>query len=94
MDPGKPDLETVEFPHQPFEEVSLCLNEPDDPDHAQVDESMIVPGLENFALRKTSAGAELRAFLEANLADENPVDKIIWELYEETMKYGKEESQS
>ncbi len=54
---------------------------------------MFIRGLENLALRKTSEGVGLRAFLEANLMSENPVDKIIWELYEEIMQHGKEGDQ-
>jgi len=88
--PGTHDFEVFEVPHQPFDEVFPALDDNDDPDHAPVDESMFIRGLENLAIRKTSEGVGLRAFLEANLAEENPVDKIIWELYEETVKYGKE----
>jgi DNA repair exonuclease SbcCD nuclease subunit len=91
--PGTPALEVFEVPHQPFDEVFHALNETDDLGHTPVDESMFIRGLENLALRKTSEGVGLRAFLEANLAGENPVDRIIWELYEETMQYGKEGSQ-
>jgi hypothetical protein len=88
--PGVPDLEVFEVPHQPFDEVFPALDAVDGPDYAPVDESMFIRGLENLALRKTSEGVGLRAFLEVNLVSENPVDKIIWELYEETVHYGKE----
>jgi len=88
--PGAPDLEAFEVPHQPFDEIFPALDTIDGLDHAPVDESMFIRGLENLALRKTSEGVGLRAFLEANLVSENPVDKIIWELYEEIVHYGKE----
>jgi hypothetical protein len=88
--PGTPDFELFEVPHQPFDEVFPALSENNDSVHAPVDESMFIRGLENLAIRKTSEGVGLRAFFGANLAEEDPVDKIIWELYEETCNYGKE----
>ena len=91
--PGMAELEAIEVPHRPFEEVFIDFETMDDPDHVTVDESMFIRGLENLAMRKTSEGVGLRAFFEANLMRENPVDKIIWELYEETMGYGKEGDQ-
>jgi hypothetical protein len=91
--PGMTELEAIEVPHRPFEEVFIDFETMDDPDHVTVDESMFIRGLENLAMRKTGEGVGLRAFFEANLARENPVDQIIWELYEETMGYGKEGEQ-
>ncbi len=91
--PGMAELEAIEVPHRPFDEVFIDFEKMDDPDHVTVDESMFIRGLENLALRKTSEGVGLRAFLDANLRSETQVDKIIWELYEETMGYGKEGDQ-
>lgn len=91
--PGMAELEAIEVPHQPFEEVFIDFDTRDDPNHVTVDESMFIRGLENLAMRRTSEGVGLRAFFEANLSHENPVDRIIWELYEETLGYGKEGDQ-
>jgi DNA repair exonuclease SbcCD nuclease subunit len=91
--PGMTELEAIEVPHRPFEEVFIDFETVDDPGHVTVDESMFIRGLENLALRKTSEGVGLRVFLDANLASDNPVDEIIWELYEETIGYGKEGDQ-
>jgi hypothetical protein len=91
--PGMPDLQAYEVPHRPFEEVFPALDSVDASDTTSLDESMFIRGLENLALRKTSEGVGLRAFLEANLLKENSVDKIIWELYEEIVQHGKEGSQ-
>lgn len=91
--PGSPDFEFIETPHQPFDEVFPALDSSDDQVLAPMDESMFIRGLENLAMRKTSEGVGLKAFLEANLTVEDPVDKIIWELYEEIMQYGKEGEQ-
>ena len=91
--PAEDEFEVFEVPHQPFDEIFPALDEADADDHAPVDESMFIRGLENLALRKTSEGVGLRAFLDVNLTGENPVDKIIWELYEEIMQHGKERDQ-
>jgi predicted phosphodiesterase len=91
--PGTPDLDVIEVPHQPFDEIFPAMDLTDGPEAAPLDESMFIRGLENLALRKTSEGVGLRAFLETNLTNENPIDAIIWELYEETMRHGKEGEQ-
>jgi len=81
---------SLEVPHQPFDDVFPPLDEANETGQTPVDESLFIRGLENLALRKTSEGIGLRSFLEANLERENPVDKIIWELYEEIITDGKE----
>ena len=91
--PTKGDFEMFEAPHQPFDEIFPALDPAGMGDYAPMDESMFIRGLENLALRKTSEGVGLRAFLEANLMSENPVDTIIWGLYEEIMQHGKEGDQ-
>jgi hypothetical protein len=82
-------METVEVPHLPFEQVFPPLSDMDGSDGAQddlpVDESLFIKGLENLALRRSTEGVGLQAFLESNLKKEDPVDKIIWELFEEVM---------
>lgn len=47
--------------------------------------SRFIRGLENLALRKTTEGVGLKAFLEANLDPQDPVTPIICNLYEEVM---------
>lgn len=91
--PQAADPTSVEVPHKPFDEVFPPLNSTEDPLLADLDESMFIKGLENLALRKTSEGTGLRSFLEANLDGGNPVDKIIWELYQEVVEDGKERIQ-
>ncbi len=91
--PTKSDFEVFDAPHQPFDEIFPAFDTADTSDYAPLDESMFIRGLENLALRKTSEGVGLRAFLEANLTSENPVDTIIWGLYEEIMQHGKEGDQ-
>jgi DNA repair exonuclease SbcCD nuclease subunit len=87
--PTTVEMETVEVPHLPFEQVFPPLSEMDGPDMVQddlpVDESLFIKGLENLALRRSTEGVGLQAFLESNLKKEDPVDKIIWELFEEVM---------
>jgi hypothetical protein len=51
---------------------------------------MFIKGLENLAMRRTTEGVGLRAFLETNLDRRDPIDGVIWELYEEIMTHGKE----
>jgi predicted phosphodiesterase len=88
--PDPDRLETVEIPHAPFDEVFPPLDATDESVRGQVDESMFIRGLENLAMRRTSEGVGLRAFLETNLDRRDPIDGIIWELYEEVMIHGKE----
>jgi predicted phosphodiesterase len=89
--PAAEALETLVIPHLPFDEVFPSLNGEEDPAQALLDESMFIRGLENLALRRTTEGVGLKAFLEANLERENAVDRHIWELYEEVMTHGKED---
>ncbi len=91
--PGAGELECLEVPHRPFDEVFPSLELTGDPATAPVDESMFIRGLENLALRRTTEGVGLRAFLDSNLDREDPVDGLIWELYEEIMTYAKEGNQ-
>jgi predicted phosphodiesterase len=88
--PESDELERVEIPHSPFEEVFSLPGEGENPEYP-VDESMFIRGLENLALRRTSEGVGLRAFLQANLNQENPVDQLVWEIYEEIMNHGEED---
>lgn len=89
--PGVDELERLTVPHEPFDEVFPPLKEEDDGDTAGVmDESLFIKGLENLALRRTTEGVGLRAFLDANLDASDPVDQIIRQLYEEVMKDGKD----
>jgi predicted phosphodiesterase len=83
-------LESIEVPHLPFDEVFPPLEGQDDPDQAPLDESMFIKGLENLALRRTTEGVGLKAFLEVNLDRENAVDRLVWELYEEIMTHDQE----
>lgn len=90
--PGEERLETVPVPHRPFEEVFPPLGdgESDQESGRIIDESMFIKGLENLALRKTSEGVGLKSFLQANLNQSEPVDQLIWELYEEIIKDGRQ----
>lgn len=87
--PGQEGLERLEIPHRPFDEVFPPLTgdavEGGADDGLPVDESLFIKGLENLALRKTTEGVGLKTFLDANLDKGDPVDQIIWELYEEVM---------
>jgi predicted phosphodiesterase len=89
--PAAGALETLVIPHRPFDEVFPSLEDQKDPAQALLDESMFIRGLENLALRRTTEGVGLKAFLEANLEREDAVDRHIWELYEEIMTHGKED---
>lgn len=84
-------LESVEVPHRDFDEVfpPLTGDEIEAREDAP-DESLFIKGLENLALRRTTEGIGLKAFLEANLNRADPVDGIVWELYEEVIADGKE----
>ncbi|NLI80752.1 MAG: metallophosphoesterase [Deltaproteobacteria bacterium] len=86
--PGAEGLETVPVPHAPFHEVFPPLDEGYEESRETVDESMFIRGLENLAIRKTSEGVGLRSFLEMNLNREDPVDRLVYELYEEIMTDG------
>jgi predicted phosphodiesterase len=88
--PAPDGLETVGIPHAPFDEVFPPLDATGDSDQGWVDESMFIKGLENLAMRRTTEGVGLRAFLETNLDRRDPIDGVIWELYEEIMTHGKE----
>ncbi|NTW37367.1 MAG: hypothetical protein HGB17_14850 [Syntrophobacteraceae bacterium] len=92
--PEEDRLEMVPVPHRPFEEVFPPLSESGEESDRVIDESMFIKGLENLALRKTSEGVGLKSFLEANLMRSEPVDQLIWELYEETMKDGRQGSEN
>jgi hypothetical protein len=83
-------LEAVGIPHAAFDDVFPPLDAGGDALPEWVDQSMFVKGLENLAMRRTTEGVGLRTFLTANLDRHNPIDGIIWELYEEVMTHGKE----
>ncbi len=86
----RPDsLEILEVPHEPFDEVFPPLAEESDTGGID-DDSLFIKGIENLSLRRTTEGVGLRAFLEANLNAGDPVDSIVWELYEEVMASGEE----
>ncbi len=75
----------LEVPHAPFDQVFLPLEDSMDADGNVLDTSRFIRGLENLALRKTTEGVGLKAFLEANLDPTDPITPIIWTLYEEVM---------
>ncbi|MEJ5300146.1 MAG: metallophosphoesterase [Thermodesulforhabdaceae bacterium] len=82
----QPYFETIDVPHKPFEEVFYPFPEPGEFYIETVDgESRFIRGLENLALRRTAEGIGLRQFLEVNLNMADPVDKEIWELYQEAV---------
>jgi len=84
-------LETIEVPHREFDEVFPPISADDENETSEeLDESLFIKGLENLSLRRTTEGVGLKAFLEANLKIHDPVDDIIWELYNEVMEDGKE----
>ena len=86
--PGENSVEQIAVPHRPFDDVFPPLGEHDEHLEEFLDESLFIRGLENLAIRKTSEGVGLRTFLEANLDGTDPVDGLIWELYEEIMTDG------
>ncbi len=86
--PGMESVESITVPHRPFDEVFPPLSEHEEGLEAFVDESLFIRGLENLAIRKTSEGVGLRTFLEANLIPTDPVDSLIWDLYQEIMTDG------
>jgi predicted phosphodiesterase len=85
------ELERVEVPFRPFHEVFPALEDDGAGEASEMDESLFIRGLENLALRKTTEGVGLKAFLEANLNSDDPVDQIIWDLYKEVMDRVREE---
>lgn len=90
LHPQVPNVEIIEIPHKPFDEVFPSLDEFGDQTIGQLDESMFIKGLENLALKRTTEGVGLKTFLEVNLDKSSGVDRLIWELYEEIMTHGKE----
>lgn len=83
--PGCLDLETLTIPHRPLAEVFPAFIDSPDLAPLPLDESMFIRGLENLLIRKTSEGVGLKTFLEANLDSSDPVDNLIWNLYEEVV---------
>ncbi|ROR03344.1 metallophosphoesterase family protein [Desulfosoma caldarium] len=75
----------LEVPHAPFDDIFPSLDTPLNPEGEVLDASRFIQGLENLALRKTTEGVGLKAFLEANLDPSDPVTPIIWTLYEEVI---------
>ncbi|MEN6437249.1 MAG: metallophosphoesterase [Syntrophobacter sp.] len=89
--PSMEILETIEVPHKDFDEVFPPISENEDSGTIEgLDESRFIKGLENLSLRRTTEGVGLKTFLEVNLIMNDPVDGIIWELYNEVMEDGKE----
>lgn len=85
-------METVAVPHRPFHEVFPPMDEESESlSEAPLDESRFIRGLENLALRRTTEGVGLRAFLEANLVTHDPIDDIVWELYKDVTAHEREE---
>lgn len=83
--PARDTLESIPVPCKPFSKV--FLSESDSWEQGFIpDESRFIKGLENLALKRTTEGVGLKAFLEQNLDPESKVDQIIWELYEEVIK--------
>ncbi|MBM4287198.1 MAG: metallophosphoesterase [Deltaproteobacteria bacterium] len=83
--PGLAAPEVIPLPHRPFAEVFLPFPEEAASHPDTVDESLFIRGLENLMMRKTTEGVGLKSFLEANLNPADPIDAMIWELYEEVM---------
>ena len=77
--------ESIPIPHQPFEEIFLPFSADEASRHYALDESLFIKGLENLLIRKTAEGVGLKSFLEANLNPYDPLDTMIWKLYEEVM---------
>ncbi|HOV85884.1 MAG TPA: metallophosphoesterase [Syntrophobacteraceae bacterium] len=85
--PARDELQTLEIPHRPFDEVFPPWGEEQEANAPCPDESLFIKGLENLTLRKTTEGVGLQTFLEANLRKDDPIDTIIWELYEEVIPH-------
>jgi hypothetical protein len=88
--PGSCDLQTIEVPHQPFDAVFPPILDERETPVVLMDESLFIKGIENLSLRRTTEGVGLKTFLDANLNMEDPVDRIIHELYEEVMSDGQD----
>lgn len=84
------ELERVDVPCRLFEKVFPPLDEDGSGGGGEMDASLFIRGLENLALRKTTEGVGLKAFLEANLDPDDPVDRIVWDLYKEVMQRAQE----
>jgi predicted phosphodiesterase len=83
--PGLSVPETIPVPHRPFAEVFQAFSPEEENRIRDLDESRFIKGLENLLIRKTSEGVGLKTFLEANLNSDDPLDTMIWELYEEVV---------
>ncbi|MEJ5366619.1 MAG: metallophosphoesterase [Desulfosoma sp.] len=83
--PDMPEPARLDVPHAPFDEVFPPMDDALTAADETPDASRFIRGLENLALRKTTEGVGLKAFLEANLDPQDPATPIIWKLYEEVM---------
>jgi predicted phosphodiesterase len=83
--PGLNGPEIIPLPHRPFAEVFQPFNPEFESREPTLNGSMFIKGLENLLIRKTSEGVGLKSFLEANLNPDDPLDKMVWELYKEVM---------
>lgn len=80
------EIEYVEIPHAPYEEV---FYEAEDEDAPEVQGSEFVAGLAELQRRATESGAGLKVFLEKNIDKfDTEVQKIIMELAEEVTENG------
>ena len=80
--PGCTELERLDVPFLPFEEVFPDQPFPDT-QIKEGGESLFLRGLERLAWKRTHEGAGLRQFLEENLDPALPESTIILSLYEE-----------
>lgn len=83
--PEHADPVLLPVPHAPFDDIFPPMEASLGAEEESLDTSRFIRGLENLALRKTTEGVGLKAFLEANLDPSDPVTPIIWTLYEEVM---------
>lgn len=83
--PPDQELAPVPLPHRLFTEIFPELPGQYESGPDQDPESLFIKGLENLLMRKTTEGVGLKAFLDANLTADDPIDAYIWGLYEEVM---------
>ncbi|WP_029893469.1 metallophosphoesterase [Desulfohalovibrio reitneri] len=86
--PGAEDIQRVELPHLPFEDVFPDQElPPETEEESGRTRADFLDGLERLAWRRTAEGAGLRDFLTDYLDPEEPETGLIWELYTEVTRH-------
>ncbi|WP_035043198.1 metallophosphoesterase [Desulfovibrio sp. X2] len=88
--PGAEELELLPVPYLPFGQVFPDQELPPEPAPGETLKepgSGFLKGIERLAWRRTSEGAGLKDFLQANLNPELPEARLVWELYKEVVDH-------